>query len=96
MTEFHGDTPEITATDTTVVVWPTRFHMLIPMQFAQMWPAIEGGDKSRAWTDHWQVFYTQLKNRLIDWDHSHKLAAIGGSTPYGDGSGTSSPDQINI
>src|SRR5438552_1176391 len=43
------DTPEITASDTTVVVWPVRFHMLIAMEMAKMWPAIEGGDKNRAW-----------------------------------------------
>jgi hypothetical protein len=89
------DTPAIADDDNEVVVWPERFHMLIPMQMAIMWPAIEGGDKSRSWDDRWQSFYIQLKNALIDWDHSQKLAALGGVTPYGESS-RYSPDQINL
>jgi hypothetical protein len=90
------NTPAITDDTTTVVVWPPRFHILIPMHIAIMHPAIEGGDKARAWDDRWQAFYTRKKNALIDWDHSHKLAAIGGATPYGDESTGNSSNQLNI
>jgi len=90
------NTPAITDDTSTVVVWPARFHMLIAMQFAIMWPTIEGGDKSRAWDDRWAGFYRTLKNQLIDWDHTHKLAAIGGQTPYGEESTGSSQYQINF
>lgn len=89
------DTPAIADDTSTVVVWPSRFHMLIPLEMARMWPAIEGGDKNRAWTAEWIAFYNQLRNALIDWDHSQKLAGIGNSTPYGD-TPTGGAYQINL
>lgn len=78
------NTTAITASDTTALVWPSRFHMLCPIQAARMWPAIEGGDKSRAWDDRWTNFYNELRTAFVDWDAKQKLSAIGGSTPYGD------------
>ena len=90
------NTPAIADDGNEVVVWPSRFHPLIPMQMAKMYPAIEGGDKARAWDDRWQAFYNDLKNRLIDWDHSQKLAALGGQTPYGESHTGRSPDQLNF
>jgi hypothetical protein len=88
------ETTDIADDAATVVVWPERFHMLIPMQMAILWPAIEGGDKNRSWAPEWSAFYNQLKNSLIDWDHSWKLSAIGGATPYGSDS-VASENRIN-
>jgi hypothetical protein len=62
-------------TTTPWLLWPERFHMLIPMQFALVWPTIEGGDKARAGTTVGQYFTASLKNALIDWDASQKTSA---------------------
>ena len=90
-------TTDIADDSNSVVVWPSQFHMLIPMQMALMWPAIEGGDKTRSWDDRWTEFYKELKNNLIDWDAQWKLSAINRQTPYGDMGGyPPSPYQLNL
>lgn len=88
------NTPSITASDATHLTWPERFHMLCPLQAARMWPAIEGGDKGRAWDDRWTIFYNELRNDLINWDAQEKLNAIGGATPYGEDSNYDSPNNL--
>lgn len=80
--------------DTTVLKWPTGTHILIPMKMAQLWYAIDGGDKSRAWDDRWGVAYAVSKNSLIDWDAQWKHAAVGGVTPYGE-EDSYNPNAIN-
>ena len=81
---YISKTPAIAANDSEVVVWPSDFHLLIAMEMAKIWYAIDQGEKSRSYAPEWQTFYTQLKNALIDWDAQWKLNAIGHATPYGD------------
>ena len=64
--------------------WPSGFHILVPMKMAQLYYPIDAGDKSRSWAPEWIQFYNTTKQRLIDWDHAWKLAALGNETPYGD------------
>lgn len=89
------NTPAIAADDTTSIVWHSDFHMVLPLYAARMFPAIEGGDKKRAWDDRWTIFYNEIRNALIDWDAAQKLAAIGGATPYGE-SESYDPSAINV
>ena len=66
----------------TVVVWPSDFHLLIPIEMAKIWPSIDQAGKEWDYTDRWQALYTELKNSLIDWDHSYKALATDGMSPY--------------
>jgi hypothetical protein len=90
-TEISADEADA---DVTVLKWPNGLHILIPMEMAQIWFAIDQGDKARAWDDRWGAFYKITKNSLIDWDAAWKLAAIGGSTPPSN-SGGDNPNAIN-
>jgi len=76
-------TAEIDDTSDTDVVWPSRFHLLIPMEMAKVWYAQDAGEKGRSWLPEWDVLYKTLKAGLVDWDTAWKLNAIGNSTPYG-------------
>jgi hypothetical protein len=65
----------------TVLKWPADFHILVPMRMAQLWYAIDAGDKARSYAPEWLAFYKQTKNNLIDWDAQWKLTAVNNSTP---------------
>jgi hypothetical protein len=85
-------TPDITVS--TSPVWPTRFHALIPLKMAQIYYAIDQGEKARAWDDRWGVYFQQRLARFKDYDASLKLAAMDHSS-YVDGGTTSSENRIN-
>jgi hypothetical protein len=74
----------ITASDTTVLKYPTGLHIIIPMHMARIWFAIDQGEKGRSWLPEWEAFYLRTKRALISWDQAWKLASIGESTPYGE------------
>jgi hypothetical protein len=80
------ETIDITATDTTSVIWPSRFHPLIPFEMVKVAYAIDAGEKAYSWLPEWTLIYNDLKNRLIDYDAQIKLSEIGGATPYPDDS----------
>lgn len=93
-------TTDITAAsvtaETTTVLWPTEFHSLIPFEMVKLFDQIERGEKARSWKQEWEFEYNQLKNAMRDWDHDLKLAAIGSSTPYGEGQNENGSSQINL
>jgi len=68
------DTTDITTS--TSPVWPSRFHSLIPFKMAEMFFAIDGGDKSRSWDDKFAQFYSNMLKGFRDWDAALKLNAI--------------------
>jgi hypothetical protein len=68
---------------TATVTWPDRFHPLLAFEMAQLYYAVDAGDKNRAWDDRWQAVYRDLRSALVAWDQQLKLAANAGSTPYG-------------
>lgn len=62
----------------TSPTWPTAFHGLIPLKMAELYYAIDAGEKSRAWDDRWAAQYQRGLNRFRDYDAKQKLAALGG------------------
>jgi hypothetical protein len=61
---------------------------------AQMYFAIDQGEKGRAWDDRWGVYFQQRLARFKDYDASLKLAAVDRSA-FVDGSNVSSENRIN-
>jgi hypothetical protein len=86
-------TPDITVS--TSPVWPTRFQSLIPLKMAQLFYAIDQGEKSRAWDDRWGVYFQQRLARFKDYDAALKLAAMDRSS-FVDGGYTNSENRINL
>lgn len=86
-------TPDITLV--TSPVWPSRFHSLIPLRMAQIYYAIDQGEKGRAWDDRWGVYYQQRLNRFKDYDAALKLAAMDHSS-FIDGDYPASENRINF
>lgn len=76
-------------------IWPDRFHSIIPYGIARKYFVIDQPEKARSWLPEHQMFYTELKRQMIDWDSRLKLNAIGYSaTPI---SGVSdSENRVNI
>ena len=74
---YHSHTADFTVS--TSPRWPSRFHSIIPLKMAQMFYAIDGGDKARAWDDRWGGYYERKLNSMRDWDHKMKLNALNGS-----------------
>lgn len=68
---YHYATTDLSTS--TSPVWPTRFHSLIPYEMARKYFAIDAGEKGRSWAPEMQVFYNELKNQMIQWDHKLKL-----------------------
>jgi len=69
----------------TSPVWPTQFHSLIPLRMAEMYFAIDGGERGRSWDDKYARLYQQRLNRFRDYDAKLKLAGMGNSSAmYGD------------
>ena len=89
---YYYATPDITLS--TSPVWPTRFHGLIPLKMAEMYSAIDQGEKQRAWDDRWGIFFQRKLSRFKDYDASLKLAAMDHSV-YIDSGSTNSENRIN-
>lgn len=79
---YFESSPDLTLA--TAPAWPTQFHGLIAMQMALMFYPIDGGDKSRSWSQEWLNLFDRKKNKMIDWDTKLKLAAQGGKSGYAD------------
>jgi len=48
--------------------FPERFHGVIPYKMAEIYYAIDAGEKSRAWDDRWAVRIDDVINRMEIWD----------------------------
>lgn len=59
-------TPEITMS--TSPVWPTRFHKLLAYEVAELYYAVDQGDRVRSWDDKWNVQKQLFRLSMIDWD----------------------------
>lgn len=71
---FHTKyTADLGTSDTWV--FPSRFHSIIPLKMAQMYYAVDGGEKARAWDDRWAKYYQNLYNLMIQWDAMLKMRA---------------------
>jgi hypothetical protein len=86
-------TPDLTAN--TSPVWPSRFHSLIPLKMAEIYYAIDQGEKSRAWDDRWSAYYQRRLNKFKDYDAALKLAAIDRSA-FSEDASSPSENTINF
>lgn len=55
-------------TEGTSPVWPVRFHKLLAFEAAELFFAVDQGDRPRSWDDKWAVQKQQLRLAMIDWD----------------------------
>jgi hypothetical protein len=76
----------------TSPIWPAKFHKLIAFEMAELFFAIDQGDRSRSWDDKWSVQRELLRRAMIDWDVALQQAAIE-SGQYAEGS--QQPDVAN-
>lgn len=64
----------------TSPVWPTRFHGIIAYKMAELFYALEAGEKGRSWDDRWSRNYQMLKDQMIYWDANLKIDAAQNAT----------------
>jgi hypothetical protein len=62
-------TPDLTLA--TSPVWP-RFHRLIAFDMADLWFAMDQGDKSRDWSPRWRAEQEILRQGMRNWDSKLK------------------------
>ena len=55
--------------------FPDRFHDIIPYKMAELYYAIDAGEKARAWDDRWSNYYTIRVNQMQLWDAKLKMQA---------------------
>lgn len=73
---YYYATPELVESPTpTSPVWPSQFHDIIPLKMAQMFFAIDQGEKARAWDDRWGVYLEKRLSAFRDYDTKMKLSA---------------------
>jgi hypothetical protein len=78
---YYYATPDLVVSPSpTSPVWPDRFHSIIPLKMAQMYFAIDGGERGRTWDDRWGAYYEKLLARFRDYDAKFKLASMNYST----------------
>lgn len=55
-------------------VFPSRFHSVIPLKMAQLYYAVDAGEKGRAWDDRWNAEYERKVQEMYSWNDKLKLA----------------------
>lgn len=71
---FYCRTTDPLTVDTSPI-WPERFHKLIPYEMAELYYAIDQGDRVRAWDDKWTIQKTFFRNLMVDWDTALQIRA---------------------
>jgi len=56
-------------------IFPARFHPILAQLMAEMFPAIDQPDKSRAWDDRWNVFSAKRLETMRRWNAALRLQA---------------------
>jgi len=56
-------------------VFPDRFHYILPLKMAELYYAVDAGEKARAWDDRWSNQYERGLLLLKRWDAKMKLRA---------------------
>lgn len=59
---------DITTSSTTLWAFPTRYDKLIGFKMAELFFAVDRGEKSRSWDDRWALQHSILKRGLVRWD----------------------------
>jgi hypothetical protein len=70
---YTASSPDITAS--TEWIFPERFHQIIPLKMAELYYAIDGGEKGRAWDDRWKNQFDLILGSMERWDARIKVAS---------------------
>lgn len=52
--------------------FPARFHQAIPLKMAELYYAVDAGEKSRAWDDRWTAHFDTIMSKMEIWNDSLK------------------------
>lgn len=63
---YQKTTPTLTASISPS--FPARFHPILAYKMAQIFFAVDQGEKSRSWDDRWTKMYNDLLDSMIRWD----------------------------
>ena len=55
-------------TTSTEPVWPSRFHKLLAFDAAELYYAVDGGDRGRSWDDKFALQRELIRRSMVDWD----------------------------
>lgn len=78
---FLKTTPDID--EDSSPVWPERFHQILPFEMAEIYFAIDQGDRVRSWDDKWSLQRTLITNAMIDWDAKMATDEANAAEPEG-------------
>jgi len=87
-TEYSADL----SSDSSEWQFPARFHNAIPLKMAELYYAVDAGEKARSWDDRWSLYYQRVIAQMEAWDDSLKAK---NRRPYR-GRTSYSPKAINI
>jgi hypothetical protein len=59
-------TPDLTLA--TSPVFDSRYHKILAFECAELFYALDGGERGRSWDDKWAIQKRVLKNAMVDWD----------------------------
>lgn len=60
-------------TSATSWVFPSRFHLLIPLKMAELYFAADAGEKARAWDDRWANQFERILAGMHAWNDQLKV-----------------------
>jgi hypothetical protein len=52
--------------------FPERFHFILPLKMAELYYAVNAGEKGRSWDDRWSNQYERILNDMFAWDDNLK------------------------
>jgi hypothetical protein len=55
--------------------FPSRFHDILPYKMAQLYYAVDAGEKGRSWDDRWTLYYNYRLQQMQLWDAKLKEQA---------------------
>jgi len=60
----------------TSPVWPARFHSIIPLKMAEIFFAIDQGERVLTWDKEMAIQAEMIRRRMVDWDARLQRMAI--------------------
>lgn len=65
----------------TEPVWPSRFHPLLAFEMAELYFAVDQGDRPRSWDDKWNTQKQFLRFSMVDWNVALVRRAVENGMP---------------
>lgn len=63
-------------TSTTSPTWPTKFHKLIALGMAELYPVIDQAEKTESWDAKWEKVAKDFLQTMINWDINIKKRTL--------------------